>query len=95
MTTPPERGPAAKADLRALAKELGPQVAAFKPDLANFVAGIILGVLAIPAGVAVIVWMVRWVVSRGGRLEWMGSRERDEPGWFLVGLVAAAGLGRF
>jgi len=25
----------------------------------------------------------------------MGSRERDEPGWFLVGLVAAAGLGRF
>jgi hypothetical protein len=78
-------------DLDRLLAELGSLTANFKPDLANFVAGIILCVLAVAGGIAILVWMVQFVINRGGDLPWMLPRDKDDLSWFLVGLMVFAG----
>jgi hypothetical protein len=82
----------ATAELDAALQGLGPQTADFEPGLANFVVGVILGLLGIAAGVALVGWMAHFVISRGGDLQWFGARDRHDLPWFLVGLMVFCGL---
>src|SRR5262245_60359941 len=92
MSASSQSGPRREKELQRLLGELGPPVASFKPDMANFVAGIILAILAVAGGIALVAWMARYAITRGGELEWFDTKGKDELPLFLVGLSAFAGI---
>src|SRR4051812_46969765 len=93
MSTPPQQPAAEPIDVGSLANFLGPQLAAFKPNRANFAAGIVLGLLTAGGGLALVAVLIAYATRRDWQLPWFATGNRDELSWFLVGLGVVAGGG--
>jgi hypothetical protein len=78
-----------------LSKELGQPLEELGPGMENIVAGYILAVLVLLAGIAGLVWLTREIIEAKADMAFMEPRSKRELSWFLVGLSGFACLTAF